>query len=155
MRPLEATYLAWLDASAYGHDEAAAVALDRGRVPWWFFLVTGACWIVISWVVLRHWPGTPSQRVARLLSRIAWGALAWVLLGGVVRVIFYREYEWLPRAGTAQIPALAVKHVVLVTLTVWGLEGVLRLQRLAGSLGHAVERETDRPNEPVAEENPS
>ena len=32
MRPLEATYLAWLDASAYGHDDAAAVALKRGRV---------------------------------------------------------------------------------------------------------------------------
>lgn len=32
MRPLEATYLAWLDTSAYGHDDAAAVALERGRV---------------------------------------------------------------------------------------------------------------------------
>lgn len=32
MRPLEATYLAWLDASGYGHDDAAAVALERGRV---------------------------------------------------------------------------------------------------------------------------
>ncbi|GAA1447632.1 pyridoxal phosphate-dependent aminotransferase [Mycobacterium cookii] len=32
MRPLEATYLAWLDASAYGHADAAAVALQRGRV---------------------------------------------------------------------------------------------------------------------------
>ena len=32
MRPLEATYLAWLDASAYGHDDAAGVALQRGRV---------------------------------------------------------------------------------------------------------------------------
>jgi cystathionine beta-lyase len=32
MRPLEATYLAWLDASAYGHDDPAAVALARGRV---------------------------------------------------------------------------------------------------------------------------
>jgi cystathionine beta-lyase len=32
MRPLEATYLAWLDASRYGHDDAAAVALERGRV---------------------------------------------------------------------------------------------------------------------------
>ena len=31
-RPLEATYLAWLDASAYGHDDPAAVALERGRV---------------------------------------------------------------------------------------------------------------------------
>ncbi|WP_210437902.1 aminotransferase class I/II-fold pyridoxal phosphate-dependent enzyme [Nocardioides xinjiangensis] len=32
MLPEEATYLAWLDASAYGHDDAAAVALERGRV---------------------------------------------------------------------------------------------------------------------------
>lgn len=30
--PLEATYLAWLDAGAYGYDDAAAVALERGRV---------------------------------------------------------------------------------------------------------------------------
>jgi cystathionine beta-lyase len=32
MRPLQATYLAWLDARAYGHDDPAAVALERGRV---------------------------------------------------------------------------------------------------------------------------
>ena len=31
-RPLEATYLAWLDARAYGHDNPSAVALERGRV---------------------------------------------------------------------------------------------------------------------------
>jgi cystathionine beta-lyase len=32
MRPLEATYLVWLDVSAYGHDDAAGVALEKGRV---------------------------------------------------------------------------------------------------------------------------
>ena len=32
MRPIEATYLAWLDASAYGHEDPAQVALERGRV---------------------------------------------------------------------------------------------------------------------------
>ena len=32
MRPLEATYLAWLDVRAYGHADPAAVALERGRV---------------------------------------------------------------------------------------------------------------------------
>lgn len=32
MRPLEATYLAWVDARAYGFDAPAAVALRRGRV---------------------------------------------------------------------------------------------------------------------------
>ncbi|WP_426245464.1 MalY/PatB family protein [Nocardioides sp. LHG3406-4] len=32
MRPLEATYLAWLDLRAYGHDEPASVIRERGRV---------------------------------------------------------------------------------------------------------------------------
>jgi cystathionine beta-lyase len=32
MRPLEATYLVWLDARGYGHDDPAEVALERGRV---------------------------------------------------------------------------------------------------------------------------
>jgi cystathionine beta-lyase len=32
MRPLEATYLAWLDARAYGHQDPTAVALERSRV---------------------------------------------------------------------------------------------------------------------------
>jgi cystathionine beta-lyase len=30
--PLDASYLAWLDVGAYGHDDPAAVALERGRV---------------------------------------------------------------------------------------------------------------------------
>jgi cystathionine beta-lyase len=32
MRPLEATYLAWLDLRAYGYDDPARRILDRGRV---------------------------------------------------------------------------------------------------------------------------
>lgn len=32
MRPLEATFLAWVDLRSYGYDDPAAVALDRGRV---------------------------------------------------------------------------------------------------------------------------
>ncbi|MBS44355.1 MAG: aminotransferase [Nocardioides sp.] len=32
VRPIEATYLAWVDLRAYGHADPAAVALERGRV---------------------------------------------------------------------------------------------------------------------------
>ena len=32
MRPLEGTYLAWLDLRAYGVADPAAVCLERGRV---------------------------------------------------------------------------------------------------------------------------
>ena len=85
---------------------------------------------LLSHVVVGHWPGKIPERVSTLLLRTAWGSLAWVLLGGVVRVWFYEEYEWSPRAGTAQIPALGVKHMVLFALTVWGLYGVAKLRRM-------------------------
>ena len=32
MRPLEGSYLAWVDLRSYGHDDPASVALSRGRV---------------------------------------------------------------------------------------------------------------------------
>ena len=81
-------------------------------------------------VVVNHWPGKPSQEVAKILTRVAWGSLAWVLVGGAIRAYFYMDYEWLPAAGRAQIPALGVKHVLLFGLTAWGFIGILRLRRL-------------------------
>jgi len=84
---------------------------------------------VMARIALHHWPGPPSPRGVEILRKVAWGSLVWVLLGGVVRVYFFQEYEWLPKAGTAQVPALAIKHVVLVALTVWGLIGVVRLNK--------------------------
>lgn len=86
---------------------------------------------VLAHGVLRYWPGKPSEEVARLLSRVAWGSLAWIVVGGAVRAWYFREYEWLPRAGSAQVPALMVKHVFLVGLTVWGLALIVRLRRRA------------------------
>jgi hypothetical protein len=84
---------------------------------------------LMAHLVLRYWPGRPSEELARILNRVAWGSLAWVLIGGAIRAYFYKEYEWLPKAGTAQIPALAVKHILLFGLTVWGLVGVVKLRR--------------------------
>ena len=81
---------------------------------------------LMAHVTLRRWPEAPEPFVT-VLRRVAWGSLAWVIVGGAVRAFFYQEYEWLPKAGTAQVPALAVKHVFLVALTVWGLIGVIRL----------------------------
>ena len=84
---------------------------------------------LMAHLVLRHWPGPPSAALARTLQRVAWGSLVWIVIGGAVRAWFYREYEWLPRAGTAQVSVLAIKHVFMVALTVWGLAGVVTLNR--------------------------
>ncbi|HEY4743058.1 MAG TPA: hypothetical protein VIH45_00240 [Desulfuromonadaceae bacterium] len=56
-------------------------------------------------------------------------ALWWVILGGVPRTIFYTSFEWANAADKLQVPALAVKHVMMFTAVVWGIYAWRRMQR--------------------------
>ena len=67
MRPLEATYLAWLDASAYGHDDAAAVALDRGRV----MVSAGTSYAPGTTGQVRLNIATSPERLTEIVGRLA------------------------------------------------------------------------------------
>ena len=67
MRPLEATYLAWLDASAYGHDDAAAVALERGRVK----VSPGESYAPGTTGQVRLNIATSPDRLVEIVSRLA------------------------------------------------------------------------------------
>ena len=40
---------------------------------------------LMAHLVLRHWPGSPSRELATVLTRVAWGSLIWVVVGGAVR----------------------------------------------------------------------
>lgn len=67
MRPLEATYLAWLDASAYGHADPAAVALERGRV----MVSGGHHYAPGSTGHVRLNIATSPERLTRIVERLA------------------------------------------------------------------------------------
>ncbi|PKH41786.1 cystathione beta-lyase [Nocardioides alpinus] len=67
MRPLEATYLAWLDASAHGHDDAAAVALERGGV----MLSAGHSYAPGSTGQVRLNIATSPDRLTEIVERLA------------------------------------------------------------------------------------
>ena len=56
-------------------------------------------------------------------------ALWWVILGGVPRTIFYTSFEWANAADKLQIPALAVKHVMMFSAVVWGVVAWRRMQK--------------------------
>jgi len=56
-------------------------------------------------------------------------ALWWVILGGVPRTIFYTSFEWANAADKLQVPALAVKHVMMFTAVVWGVVAWRRMQK--------------------------
>jgi hypothetical protein len=56
-------------------------------------------------------------------------ALWWVILGGVPRTVFYTSFEWANAADKLQIPALAVKHVMMFAAVVWGVVAWRRMQK--------------------------
>lgn len=60
-------------------------------------------------------------KVFARLSRVTYGALAYVLAAGAVRAWFFMDFEWNPAVGRGQVPALVLKHVLLVGLTVFGM----------------------------------
>ena len=73
------------------------------------------------------------QPVAAGLVRVGLVALAWTLAGGVVRALAYRRYEWMEAVGRDQVPALVVKHVILVSLVIAGLIVLWRVHRTVAS----------------------
>ncbi|GFE62113.1 hypothetical protein [Geobacter sp. AOG2] len=65
-----------------------------------------------------------NRRMVKLFRFALW----WVILGGIPRTIFYTSFEWANAADKLQVPALAVKHVMMFTAVVWGIYAWRRMQ---------------------------
>jgi hypothetical protein len=65
----------------------------------------------------------------RRMKKLFKFALWWVILGGIPRTIFYTSFEWANAADKLQIPALAVKHVMMFAAVVWGVVAWRRMQK--------------------------
>ena len=68
-------------------------------------------------------------------------ALWWVILGGIPRTIFYTSFEWANAADKLQVPALAVKHVMMFTAVVWGVVAWRRMQEKVALLRESLPEE--------------
>ncbi len=88
-----------------------------------------------AWFLLRSPAASEARDALRPvidgLVKVGLISLAWTLAGGAVRGLAFRRYEWMEAAGRDQIPALVVKHVILVTLVVCGLTMLYRVRRFA------------------------
>jgi len=60
-------------------------------------------------------------RFTMYMQRITKYSLVWILIGGAIRVYFFMDFEWNSAVGRGQIPALAVKHIVLISIVVYGI----------------------------------
>jgi len=65
------------------------------------------------------------------LTRFALGALAWIIIGGIPRTIFFPTYEFIPAEVKGIVLDLVIKHVLLVTGVIAGGIMWLRLGKLA------------------------
>jgi hypothetical protein len=105
----------------YLHDVATALLAASG---------------VALWAMLREWERDGGPASARYfmaiharMARLARGALAWIVVGGIPRTLFYTEFEWANAAGRAQVPALVVKHVLAFGFVGAGAWLWIRLRR--------------------------
>lgn len=88
------------------------------------------------WELLRRYEagerGVEAARyfleIQRSMAKLARFSLAWIVLGGIPRTIWYADFEWANAAGRGQVPALMVKHVVAFVLVGFGIAFWRRLR---------------------------
>lgn len=80
-------------------------------------------------------------RTNRHMVKLFKFALWWVILGGVPRTIFYTSFEWANAADKLQVPALAVKHVMMFAAVVWGVVAWRRMQKKVAALRESLPEE--------------
>jgi hypothetical protein len=106
--------------NSYLHDVATAVLLSSA---------------VIMFVLGRQArDGSVGERRAlvrayRTLTRFAWGALAWIVVGGIPRTIFFPTYEFIPASVKGIVLDLVIKHVLLVAGVIAGAIMWVRIGR--------------------------
>ena len=114
----------------YLHDVATAILASSAFVLHSVYRIEGSC----SGSGATEFFLKTYQRMVRL----ARFALAWIIIGGIPRTIFYTSFEWANAAGKGQIPALIVKHILIVILVAGGIWGwrklKLKVDRLQSTL---------------------
>ena len=83
--------------------------------------VFGVSAFAAYWVLREEGAKLALRALSQKLVWLGRWSLVWVLVGGVVRALAYRDYECSEAAGKAQVPVLAVKHLVLFTLVALGI----------------------------------
>ncbi len=91
----------------YLHDVATALLLASG---------------IVLWLMLRKFGDHENSSTLdyfldlhKSITRLAVFSLIWIIVGGIPRTIFYKDFEWANAVGKNQVPALIVKHVIAFT----------------------------------------
>lgn len=124
MSPLSSVVLM---VSNYSHDIATAFLAVSGVTMWLLSSIRGeAAWSSEADLLFI--------RTYEAVKKIARYSLEWIIIAGVPRIIFYREFEWSAMSGDLQVVAIIIKHVVMFTLVGGGLYYWSRLNKRVGQI---------------------
>lgn len=98
--------------------------------------VFAACAIAL-WGLARSARGDAQKADAlgptyHALTIALWISVAWIVLGGVPRTVFFPRYEFIPAVGKHIVPALVVKHVLMFTSVGIGVFAWVAARRAIG-----------------------
>ncbi len=89
---------------------------------------------ITMWALARSLRTNPSRAEALMpvyvaLTRALWISVAWILIGGIPRTIFFPAYEFIPALGKAIVPALVIKHVFMFAAVGTGIAAWVAARR--------------------------
>lgn len=115
-----------LMTSNYSHDIATA-----------FLAVSGiAMWILSKRLGEGGLEGSELLFISTYegIKKIARYSLEWIVIAGVPRIIYYRQFEWSDMAGDLQVIAIIIKHIVMFAVVGSGLYYWVRLNKKISEL---------------------
>ena len=114
----------------YFHDVATAVLIAAAAIMW-----------ALDRVARTGAPGDVGMlaRAYPILTRFAVGALVWIVVGGVPRVVFFNTHD-LGAINGDLVPAIAVKHVVEVAAVIAGAVMWRRVKHRVLAVGESAAR---------------
>jgi hypothetical protein len=63
------------------------------------------------------------------MTKVAKSSLFWILVGGVPRTLYYRDFEWISAVKDGQVSALIVKHALTFAFVGAGVHLWVRLRK--------------------------
>lgn len=114
----------FLTINNYFHDFATALLVSSG---------------VALWFIMRKYDAHPRKDdravteyflgLYKSMTKVAKFSLFWILVGGVPRTLFYRDFEWIGAVKNGQVPALIVKHMLTFAFVGAGVHLWVRLRK--------------------------
>ncbi len=94
------------------------------------------CSLLLLWFIYRKTQEQPdaswigfARDLAKSLNQVTRVCWALLILLGIGRTLSYEKFEWAEAAGSGQVAALVLKHVLLVSLVLGGTVIQLRLRK--------------------------